>query len=864
MALYYRSRLLDAIIPDLYGVKTLILKATMCLPAFILTAVLLIAVDSLAFAQGDRGRSERQAPDTETQAEALFQNALLLSDTQDSKSAHLQLQEAMRLWMQMREPGKAAMAALQMGDRYRQAREYQDALNDYRLALKVNSLPGAIKANALNAIALIYADLYLYDSAMRYFNQADAQARIINDPRAQTVALTHLADLYRQMGELENALACIKRALQLGKQGKSGADADLLYLKGQVSQQQGLVENAQGSFAEALSIYRNIRNVAGQVRVLCALSTLSLLVSQKEAAFEQAERAVGLAEEQANHAVKHADFVNARELQWPAWLSRGRAERALGQKERALKSYLRAIDHFKGVWWAVYIATETSAVAFREEGQAAYREYVDLLMEQGQFKKAYQFADEAKARTLLNFTAARRRRPLSGDSKQALTLREQSRSIARLRLRLVALRLSREQQAKLQKEVEEAEQNMVETRSQAEMEHSKERLVWSQPATADQLQEHTAQAQMTLAEFSLGENRSFVWLFTHGEFFFETLPPRKEIEKKVRAYLDMLATTPNQRYIERDVAKLREQSEALFAALFDRLSKRIEPGQRLVVVPDGLLYCLPFEALIHNGHFLVEDHEISYLPSAGALTQRQVSRGEGETGDGMELLAFGDPIFSLAPKESIARKRSRSSGDVTRNARVSRGFQLSPLPRTRDEVKYIASLFPPDRTRLYLGKDSTEDAVKRESLRKYRRLHFATHSLIDERSPSRSAVVLTQDADPEEDGFLEVSEISELDLDCDLVVLSGCQTGRGQLLSGEGIVGLSRVFLYAGARAVVVSFWNVSDISTSQLMKSFYRHLATGKGNAAALRQSKLEMLKSDKEIRHPYYWSSFVIIGKP
>lgn len=251
-------------------------------------------------------------------------------------------------------------------------------------------------------------------------------------------------------------------------------------------------------------------------------------------------------------------------------------------------------------------------------------------------------------------------------------------------------------------------------------------------------------------------------------------------------------------------------------------------------MPDGLLHYLPFEALIHNEHYLVEDHEISYVPSASILVQGQHSKGDAETGDRMELLAFGDPIFGPELQASVTKKPRSGRIDVMRNARASRGFQLPPLPRTRDEVQYIASLFPADRTTLYLGKDSTEDAVKRESLRRYRRLHFATHSLIDEVSPSRSAVVLT--LDPEDDGFLDVNEISELDLDCDLVVLSACQTGRGQLLSGEGIVGLSRAFLYAGARSVVVSLWSVSDISTGHLMKTFYQHLAGNLGNAAALR----------------------------
>jgi CHAT domain-containing protein len=115
-----------------------------------------------------------------------------------------------------------------------------------------------------------------------------------------------------------------------------------------------------------------------------------------------------------------------------------------------------------------------------------------------------------------------------------------------------------------------------------------------------------------------------------------------------------------------------------------------------------------------------------------------------------------------------------------------------------------------------------------------------------------------------EDGFLEASEICDLDLDCELVVLSGCQTGRGQLLSGEGIVGLTRAFLYAGAQSVVVSLWSVSDISTGRLMKDFYQNLMVNSSNASALRLAKLHLLRSETVTRHPYYWASFVSVGRP
>lgn len=304
---------------------------------FIVTAVLLVASESRSFAQGDRRANARQAAETASQAEALFQNALILSDNGDVKSARLGLQEAMSLWVQMREPGKAAKAALQMGDRSKQARSYQDALNYYHQALDLRSLPGAVGANALNAIALIYADLYIHDLAARYFNRALDQARIISDLPAQTIALTGLADLYRQQGALQEALAFVKVALRLSKKDHPNGDPALLYLKGLVSQEQGLVENARGAFEIALRIYGNTGNVAGQVRVLCALSTLSLLVVQKQAALELAQQAVELAEGQAKRVVSFGDEVNARELRWRACLSRARTG---AKKERAQVLFL--------------------------------------------------------------------------------------------------------------------------------------------------------------------------------------------------------------------------------------------------------------------------------------------------------------------------------------------------------------------------------------------------------------------------------------------------------------------------------------------------------------------------------------------
>jgi CHAT domain-containing protein len=142
-------------------------------------------------------------------------------------------------------------------------------------------------------------------------------------------------------------------------------------------------------------------------------------------------------------------------------------------------------------------------------------------------------------------------------------------------------------------------------------------------------------------------------------------------------------------------------------------------------------------------------------------------------------------------------------------------------------------------------------------------LHLATHGLVDERFPSRSGILLTLDRDPAEDGFLDLEEIAGLEMGCELVVLSACQTGRGRLTGGEGVVGLARAFFYAGAHSVVVSLWNISDISGASFMRRFYSHLREKRNPVAALSQAKMEMIRSDKPERHPYYWSSFVIVGQ-
>jgi CHAT domain-containing protein len=187
------------------------------------------------------------------------------------------------------------------------------------------------------------------------------------------------------------------------------------------------------------------------------------------------------------------------------------------------------------------------------------------------------------------------------------------------------------------------------------------------------------------------------------------------------------------------------------------------------------------------------------------------------------------------------------------------------LPYTRAEVNGIAALFPPAERRVFLGAAASEQNVKAEPLGRYRYVHFAAHALVDEEHPARSGIVLSSAAGSKEDGALQMGEVMRLKLNADLVALSACRTGLGRLLTGEGIIGLTRAFLYAGAESVTVSLWNVNDIATSTLMKAFYKNLKQGLAKDDALRRAKLELIRGPQAAwRHPYYWAAFVLVGDP
>jgi CHAT domain-containing protein len=300
----------------------------------------------------------------------------------------------------------------------------------------------------------------------------------------------------------------------------------------------------------------------------------------------------------------------------------------------------------------------------------------------------------------------------------------------------------------------------------------------------------------------------------------------------------------------------RETARQLYDLLISPAREDLKGKSTLVIVPDGVLWDLSFQALQPaEDRYLIEEHAISYAPSVTVLRETIKTREKKIDGSKAApmLLAFGNP--ALEP----GSVRSGESGMAVGG--------LTALPEAERQVKGLQQLYGPDVSKIYIGAEAREERAKAEASG-FRVLLFATHGVLNDANPMYSHVVLSQIRSPGEDGLLEAWEMMNLDLQAELVVLSACETARGRVGAGEGVIGLTWALFVAGSPATVVSQWKVESASTTQMMLEFHRHLRlklkdarSSITTAGALREAQLKLLRT-KEYRHPFYWAGFVLVG--
>jgi CHAT domain-containing protein len=345
-------------------------------------------------------------------------------------------------------------------------------------------------------------------------------------------------------------------------------------------------------------------------------------------------------------------------------------------------------------------------------------------------------------------------------------------------------------------------------------------------------------------EYVLDEPVSFCLRITSSEVAVITISAgRKQIEDHVDEYLNAVRS--------------RSSETALGQELFSILLLPVLAGQdsrRFIIVPDGKLHILPFDALKDaKGKYVLESHVVTYAPSATALDLlRKDPRLDPAE---MNFLGIGGVSYS-----------SKAITAVDRGPGVADFFGIDPvafsnLPGSRQEVTSIAGIVPKP-SKILLDATATEANFKSQDLSAYRVIHLAVHGVASSQFPDRAALVLGNSAASGEDGLLQAREIRDLDLRADLVVLSACETGNGMLLGEEGIASLERAFLLAGAKSVIASLWTADDTYTIALMKRLYQHLVDGSDKGTALQQAKLDLLKEFGNQALPIYWAGFTLVG--
>ncbi len=375
--------------------------------------------------------------------------------------------------------------------------------------------------------------------------------------------------------------------------------------------------------------------------------------------------------------------------------------------------------------------------------------------------------------------------------------------------------------------------------------------------TSWEIQQQVVEKGTLLLEYSLGEKRSFLWAVTPESLESFEIPPRKVLEEEARNVAFLLAHSGR--------ALARAQTDLALAGLSRRLlgpvAHRLLKADRVVVVPEGALWGVSFAALPDpaSGAPLVVDHEIVALPSASVLPRLRAASGRRPVAGTVALLA--DAVYSANDSRVTPATAMPAKASGTRSSPVE---QFERLPFSRVEAQAILSVAPRQGTFAALDFDASRETVLSGRLAGYRIVHFATHTVLNTENSELSGIVLSMvdSHGRPRDGFLRLGDIYKLHLSADLVVLSACRTGLGREIRGEGLVGLTRGFLSAGARQVLVSLWPVEDRATAELMRRFYGEmLGQGRSPAAALRAAQIAMWK-DQGWRSAYNWAGFVLQG--
>ena len=728
------------------------------------------------------------------------------------------------------------------------------------------------EAVTLNNIGAVYNELGEKQKALEYFNQSLPLRRATGDKAGEAATLNNIGLVYFELKEKQKALSYFNQSLLLRRAtGNKAGEAVTLNNIGAVYDDLGQKQKALEFFNQSLLLSRVTGDKNQEARTLNSIGAVYFDLKEKQKALLYCNQSLPLSRATGDKAQEALTLYNVSYLE----RNRGNLNVALTQMEASIT----ILEDLR-----TKIGSQELRASYFASVQVYYEFYIDLLMQlhktnpnKGYDALALHASERARARSLLELLTEANANIRQGVNPELL---QQERTIQQ---QLSAAEYNREQLLKGQytdKQLEDIKQQIATLLTQLQQLEGQIRvnspryaaLKYPQPLTLQQIQQQVLDDNTILLEYSLGKERSYLWAVTKTSITSYELPKRAEIETAAQEFYQQLKSEAG------NIQEGKKLSQMILAPVMNQLGNK-----RLLIVGDGALQSIPFAALpiprLGNSDTcrgdacvaptpMLVNHEIVSLPSASTIAVLRNELKDRKPAP-KTLVAIADPVFEPNdPRLKKAGENSSSSSststEATRSAREM-GVNLQRLEYTRKEAEAILALVPDNQQFSAFDFAANRTTATKPDLSQYRIIHLATHGLLNTINPELSGVVLSllDENGADTNGFLRLNDIFNLNLPAELVVLSACETGLGKDVKGEGLVGLTRGFMYAGAKSVTVSLWNVSDTATSILMTKYYQQmLDKGVNPVAALRAAQLEMMKTE-QWKAPYYWAAFMVQGE-
>ncbi len=813
----------------------------------------------------------REAGESWEEAPAVFHLGQIYAQRQDYELALEPLERALDLWRSLGRSRGAGLAAFELGKAHHGLGRFQEALSFFERSLDIwrdlgetpeSTLAVYQRGESLLQLGKYHEALDDFEKVLSIWQDAEAH-------RWQVVALQQINQAYQHLGRLDLALSVLESAWEpLEKIEHPRAEAVIWNETGLLHARAERHPAALDAFEMALQGFQEIHDLSAQGVALYNIGNSHLALGDPCQASALYRQALELYE-----SVLGPSSLTYRQT---------KAMLYLAKSERGCRGNTQALRHFREALAALEeLRSRVASLDYRSSYLATqhwfYDEYVDLMMElhwldplAGYDAEALTISERARARSLLDGLVEGGADLRRGADPELVRLEKQLASqLQAIEQHSLSFDPVDGDDGTLDEQLRKAQvrnrtllRRLSEVRARIHLENPEyHALTGADPLDAEEIRAQVLDPETLLLEYDLGDVRSYLWAVTADSLVSFELPPRVELERLAREAYRSLKLSKRRRSLVRAEIAMEELSVRLLGPVADL----INGFPRLLVVSEGALQYIPFTALKIPGAKVpvVVEHEVVSMPSASAtavLRRRLAMRSPRP----LSLAVIADPVFqSHDPRV----RRDDLGGPMPPDRVVGR-----PAPDAGSHERLVYSQYEARAAIERLGErpfrellafEATREAVITGDLGRFQILHFATHGVLNEEHPELSHLVLSlfdESGRRRDGGVLFAHEIYNLDLPVELVVLSACETALGKEIRGEGLVGLTQSFFYAGAARVLVSLWNVDDYATAELMSRFYFYLIDdGQSPAAALRLAQLDLWK---KMPAPYYWAAFVARG--